>query len=443
MIATRLRSLVRRRSAESRDLLVLAALLVGVHAAATAATLAPAPRVNIALILVEGVLYALAVWRVLASSERVPLSLVLGVAGLMRLTVLGLDPIHSSDVFRYIWDGRVQGAGISPYLYIPNDPALAHLREEAIFPRMNRADYAPTIYPPLAQVLFFLTTGVSEAVIWMKAVLVGFEIVTMWTIIRLLDLERMPRERVLIYAWSPLAVWEFAGNGHLDAAMIAFVLLAVLAARRRRDALAGLALGAAVLVKLFPLALVPSLWRRWDWQLPAALAVALVIGYLPYALGAGVRVLGFLPAYLGEEGIRDGSAFWLTQFAGAVFGIELPSAVYLGAAGMVLAALAIGVTTRPESAERLLAGSLALAGAAMLALSPSYPWYFAWLLPFLCFVPFPPLLWLATASFVLYWDNQRAPWMADVLYGVTFALLGVALARRVRGRLPASERKLV
>jgi hypothetical protein len=107
----------------------------------------------------------------------------------------------------------------------------------------------------------------------------------------------------------------------------------------------------------------------------------------------------------------------------------------------VLAGIGIGVTARPESGGRLLTGGLALAASAMLALSPSYPWYFAWLLPFLCFVPSLPLLWLSTGSFILYFDDQRAPWMADVLYGGTFALLGLALARWTIARRFASERK--
>jgi hypothetical protein len=263
--------------------------------------LAPAPRLNVALILCEGIIYAIAVWRVLNSSTPIPLPLILGLAALMRIAVLPLDPFHSSDVFRYVWDGRVQGAGISPYLYIPSHPALAPLRDPVIFPMINRADYAPTIYPPLAQALFYLTTRVSESVLAMKTMLVGCEIIAAWALLRLLRLEKLPRERVLIYAWSPLAVWEFAGNGHLDAAMIALVLLALLAARLHRQALAGLALGAAVLVKFFPLVLVPALWRRWDWKLPVALLVTLLLGYFPYALEAGGRVLGFLPGYLGEE----------------------------------------------------------------------------------------------------------------------------------------------
>ena len=79
----------------------------------------------------------------------------------MRLMVMLSPPFLSSDLYRYVWDGRVQAAGINPYLYIPADPALAGLRDTAIFPHINRADYAPTIYPPVAQAIF-LAVGLAQ-----------------------------------------------------------------------------------------------------------------------------------------------------------------------------------------------------------------------------------------------------------------------------------------
>ena len=103
---------------------------------------------------------------------------------------------------------------------------------------------------------------------------------------------RLPRGRLLIYAWSPLTVWEIAGYGPSDAAMTAFVALAVLARMRNRDGLAGVTLGLAVMVKFFPLALLPALWRRWDWRLPIGCAAVVVGGYLIY-IRAGPKVSDF------------------------------------------------------------------------------------------------------------------------------------------------------
>ena len=79
---------------------------------------------------------------------------VLLVAAAMRLPLIVSPAFLSTDVYRYVWDGRVQAAGINPYRYMPGDPALASLRDDLVYPRINRADYAPTIYPPAAQVMF-------------------------------------------------------------------------------------------------------------------------------------------------------------------------------------------------------------------------------------------------------------------------------------------------
>jgi len=70
------------------------------------------------------------------------------VAVLLRAIALFAPQALSTDIFRYVWDGRVQAAHINPYRFIPADPALAPLRDDSIYPNINRADYAHTIYPP-------------------------------------------------------------------------------------------------------------------------------------------------------------------------------------------------------------------------------------------------------------------------------------------------------
>src|SRR3954467_15419637 len=93
---------------------------------------------------------------------RTGLFVVLGFALAMCLLLVGEEPFLSTDLYRYIWDGRVQAAGINPYAYVPADPALAALRDAAIYPHINRADYAVTAYPPVAQMFFLAVTRVAE-----------------------------------------------------------------------------------------------------------------------------------------------------------------------------------------------------------------------------------------------------------------------------------------
>ena len=144
----------------------------------------------------------------------------------------------------------------------------------------------------------------------MKTATVLCEGVTLWALAGLLRARGLPLQRLLLYAWHPLPIWEFAGSGHVDAVAVACVTLALLAAARERPLLAGLALGGAALVKFLPVVVGPALYRRWDWRLPLAGAVTVVLFYLPY-LDASGSVFGFLGGYSGEEGLRDGSGLYL------------------------------------------------------------------------------------------------------------------------------------
>jgi alpha-1,6-mannosyltransferase len=391
------------------------------------------------LTLVQGGFYVAAValtWR--GGLARHVLIAVLAVAALMRLAVLLAPAYLSDDIHRYVWDGRVEAAGINPYRYVPADPHLATLRDETIFPNINRSDYAPTIYPPVAEYIFFLGTRLGESLTAMKATLLAFELAGVLLLLRLLGDWRLPRERILIYAWHPLPLWEFAGSGHVDAAIITFVALALWARRREVAWLTGSALAAAALVKFFPAVLFPALYRRWDWKMPVAAAATFIIAYLPFS-GAGSAVLGFLPGYLHEEGLQSGAGFFLWNLLGSMVPLEhVGPALYLALAAAVLAALAVHSLFTAEGSY--LASAMTLAVAAMVLLSPHYPWYFAWIVPFICFTPRLSVLYLTLACPLLYFvpggpdpEGARMPF-EWAIYGPFAALLAFELWRQRTAR---------
>src|SRR5215831_18583683 len=164
----------------------------------------------IKLALTQGIIYlaaSLIVWR--ASPSRSTLFVVVLFAVLFRLSILFAPPLLSDDVYRYVWDGRVQAVGINPYRYVPADERLEGLRDTMVYPKINRRDYAPTMYPPCAEAIFLLTTRISESVTWMKATMVLFEAITVLAVMALLASFGLSRQRILIYAWHPLVVWEF------------------------------------------------------------------------------------------------------------------------------------------------------------------------------------------------------------------------------------------
>ncbi len=400
-------------------------------------------NVFVAVLAVAATAYLAAVAVVLRRKPpRGAVWLVLGVALAMRLPVLFAPWFLSSDVYRYVWDGKVQNADIDPYRFVPADPALAPLRDAAIYPRVNRAATARTIYPPFAEAVFALIARVSPTVFAMKAAMVGFELVAMAALVALLDLARLPRARLLIYAWNPLAVWTFAGNGHVDAIVVGMVALALLAAARRWRGPAGALLGAAVLAKFLPAAILPALWRRWDWRLPAACAAVIAALYGFYLLRAGGHVLGYLPGYASEEGVAQGGGIW--ALAGlAEFGPLPPRAglVYAALAAMALLALAarLGLARRPadpaRDAVRMGRDAAILAAATIAAISPHYPWYFVWLAVPCCLYPLRSVVWLSVAPLLLYLDplHERFVWPALIYVpAIGLALLDLRAARAER-----------
>ncbi len=393
----------------------------------------------IAVAAAQSVVYLLAAWLSWGGASRTALAAVLAVAALLRLPVVIAPPYLSTDIYRYIWDGRVEAAHINPYRYIPVDPHLEGLRDAQIFPLINRSDYAPTIYPPVAEGIFLAVTRLGERPATMKAAMVGFEAVTAALLLALLAAAGAPPQRVLVYAWHPLALWEFAGSGHIDAALIALVALALWARRQGRMGLAGVALAGAVLTKLYPAVLLPALWRRGDRRLPAGFAAAAILGYLPF-IGAGWAVFGFLPGYAAEEGFASGGAgFYLLSLIRALPGCGgLPTPAYLGGGAALLAGLAAAVLLRRGADDDEFAGAALLASAFMVLLSPHYPWYFAWLIVFACLAPRLSLLWLTIASLLLYLapvgsqlvrDNHRLL-VESAIYGPFAALAVLDLRRR-------------
>ncbi len=363
----------------------------------------------VALLGAAGLAYLAAVRLVLAAPlPRGALAWALGIAVALRLTVLPAAPFLSGDLYRYLWDGRVQQAGINPYRHIPADPALAALRDGAVYPHINRRDYAPTIYPPAAQIIFRAIAAAGRTPFAVKAAMVMCEALAVTVLLRLLALARLPAARVLIYAWNPLAVWSFAGNGHIDAAAWTLAVLAMLLGVLGHRRSAGAALGAAVLVKFLPAVIAPALWRRGDWRLPLAALATIAALYALYA-GAGRQVFGFLGGYGQEEGLRDGSGFWPVALVQRL-GLPLPhaGASYILSGMIAFAALGLWIALhwpwpedRAGAARRAAVAAAVLGGSAMGLLGPHYPWYYPWLALPAALAPCASVIWLSVAPLVL------------------------------------------
>ena len=386
----------------------------------------------VASALVHGALYSAAILYVLRRPARgLDLLLILCVAVILRALAMTAPANLTTDGLRYVWDGRIQWAGFNPYLWVPADAALAHLRDAVIYPGINQKETAVTLYPPVAEMLFAIANRLSDSLRGVQLVMALAEGVTILALLAWLKADNLPRERVLIYAWHPLPIWEFSSMGHIDSAATAVLLLAILAVVRQRQGLAGGLLAAAFATKYFPLVLAPALWRRGSWRMPLAFAAVLAALYLPYAWGAGWNVVGFLARHLDNEGYGAGYGFhivWILRD----FGLWAPSGrVYVAIVLVPLAALGVWALLRRRFDEVRPDHLVMLAAAFTLATSPHYAWYFGWLIPLLVRYLSPAVLGFTLLA-LLQNVPGNAQWATATVFYTTifggFVLLALAEA---------------
>ncbi len=417
------------------------------------------------LLAAELILYALAsVWVIRRQPpSRSTFILVFIVAAVARLLLVPLTPTFSDDVYRYVWDGRIQAAGINPYEYPPNAPELARFRDVPIYPGINRKPVR-TIYPPVAQAFFRLVYALHpDSLPWTKLALVVCDLAVCAVLAWLLRAFGMRPERVILYAWHPLPVIEVAHSGHLDVVAVLFVVLAVGARVSRRFGWAGALLAGAVLVKYYALIALPALLARsrraWG-AVFGTLGVVIVLAYLPF-LSVGTHVFGYLGGYVEEEGIATGNRYFLLQQMSWVVRhvVGSPTAPAPSAAaiayqiGIIAAMAAAGIwcVLRPATSVRGIANRVAVLFIVLFALaSPVQPWYLLLLLAMLpivdawLIVPISLIAGGAELPYLTWWLPGKPIWPAGMMYdaralALIFVLLYAANAWRTHRGLAVSQ----
>jgi hypothetical protein len=384
--------------------------------------------------------YGLAVWKITR-----PTTLPSGVtAGLFLAAILAriaLIPIAvSDDVFRYLWEGRIQLEGFNPYAISPDDPRLERLRDENHAP-INHKEL-PTIYPPIAQFAFAATAWISPTTRAMKALAIAFDLLSLGFLVFLLRSWRRPARWALIYGLNPLVLLAFAGEGHYDSIFVFSIVWLLWAVRRRGTIEIAAALAFGVLTKSITVLWLPFfLWR--SPRTVGCAAILVVVGYLPYA-SAGEGLIHSLTRFSGAMQYNDSICALVHLLLGSVAN-SLGKGVSLDAGNFLcLAALLIFILW--SSTRRLRFDQFAYrALAALLILSPTlHPWYLTWMIPFICLRP--QVAWLLlTGTTIAYYEAvriynftgkwEKLPWVQIIEY-VPFYLTWFVESARRRRRWP-------
>lgn len=418
---------------------------------------------------------AAAAWAVAVRRFEARLGLVslLGIAALLRAVLLPLPPSLSDDAIRYLWDGRVVAAGANPYLLAPEDDRLAELRDPAWQAMPHK--HVPTVYPPLALLVFTAAGKTAAPFLVLKIILVLADLFGCYLLARMAQRLGVPLGRAAWYAWCPLTTLEIAGQGHVDGLMVPLMVLAVFyLAPPQRPARAGVAAAAGALAKLVPLALLP-IWARTLVPRPlvprpaearssvarfgpplillGAAGAALMLGLLPVVLSVGGVPPGLVAYGVSWEwngplyeplwrmidaadpvdGIKAGldrlkqltglHDFW-NRFYSYIYPQLLAKVLLLGGFALFyLRELRLTADRPPHPVT----ATGRVTGAILLAAATVYPWYLLWVLPWASLGRRPAWLTLAALMPLTYvpqhGELELFPWLWAAVWLPFFALL--------------------
>lgn len=356
-------------------------------------------------------------WRLVRSGASA--RLILGVALAARLCAFAAPPSLSDDGYRYLWDGYVQHAGVSPYAERP--AAAPHLGPPEVLDRMN-SDAFYSVYPPLTQAVFAAATVWSDDwrvawYAWKLACLIA-EGAGGLLLVRLVGASASA-----LYLLHPLSWIEAVGQAHSEALLVPLLLGAAYALRAPAlHAWAGVAVALGALVKLYPVVLLPLFARsRAAWGAAAAVALAVASPYLSVeALRNGlesVRLFGVYFEFGAAPFMLVKAALWehapsLGPHAGRIL-----TATFL----LLLPLVLMGYRRRPVR------GAFAVV-ALYLALSATlHPWY---VVPLLALAPLlrPVPLWLPAFGLLSLLTYSRYVWGEEAYLASVGLAWGGALA---------------
>ena len=415
------------RYAASFGLLTIAvALGVILHTVARCQPLMDYVPEFIGLMLLAGALYLAAVYVVQrCKCGPATLLVILGATVVFRLFFLPLTPTLSEDVFRYQWEGRVERAHLNPYTIYPAMPGLKWAQN----PRhpIETGKTTPTVYPPFSEVAFSWVHTVAGY----KRLFTALDLATVVLLMILLAATRRPLEYVLIYAWNPTVLIAFSLSGHNDSLAVLVLLAAfifLIIGRRRTLSIMFLAL--SFLSKLFPIFLLPAFLKCTRWSYAGIFGAVVLLGYLPF-VGASGHLF---------QGLSDFAANW--QGNDSLFRLFLAAGNSTRQAQFVAGVLLLLLIVYVLKSNMGIFQAALIVLAGLLFLSPNaFPWYFTWIVPFLCFCSSPALL-LVTVTCVLGYSPviaysaggsfANSPLMLVLEYLPVYILVGFEVARHFR-----------
>jgi hypothetical protein len=373
-------------------------------------------------------------------ASRILLLAIVVAGALMRAPYFGTGAMLEDDHFRYLLDGAMVANGLSPYAISPEallnggtgaPPGLVEAGRSAIlainFPELR------SMYPGAAQALFGLAHLVAPwSIDGLRAVIFGAEALSAVLIWRVLVSTGRPPQLVALYWCNPLMAFCLTGQAHIDAALAPPILAALLAIHRRSAAIAGISLGIAVGVKLWPVLLAPLMARVLWPERRALLVFALTLGVATLAFCAPLFWASLSPnaglaAYAAGWSVNNAPYAWTSYIFLHIIGPGSGEALLRALVSLTAVCASLAVAARRhEKLEGIVSGAV-LVAATVFYLSPAqFPWYAAWFLPLAATAGSWPLVAASIGLPIYYLFFPLAIGPHRALHAYWFALLHLA-----------------
>ncbi len=356
------------------------------------------PAVTYAVVFVStSLIFLWFAWVLCSSEPSIRFILLAVVVSLfVQLSFLNLAPIGSDDIYRYIWDGKVQASGIDPYRYAPNDASLDTLHSPLIPAAVNHPDMK-SVYFPLTQWVFYGAYSLSQGSIWgYKLILLIAQIAAIAGLFVLLKKLRISPKYVLLFALCPLPILQFGLDAHIDGVGLPLLIVALVLYLDGKKVLSYILVALSISIKPIALLLLPILFLREKGAMEktkVALVPSIILAgqFLPYVFTSNPF-----------EALFTFASHW--TFNGVVF--ETLNLYYANnqTSRLICAALLIVSLLSLYRSKRDLFDTLYYSVIFLLLFSPVvHPWYVSWLAVLLPFARrWSGIVYSASASLTAY-----------------------------------------
>jgi rSAM/selenodomain-associated transferase 2 len=310
-----------------------------------------------------------------------------------------------------LWEGRIQLYGYNPFTTAPDASLLESLRDKNWLP-VNHKEI-PTIYWPVAQLLFRCIAWIYPSVYAFKLCFTLFDIGILVILLLLVKDFKIAPRHVILYALNPLPVIFTSGEGHVEVVAVFFLVFIIFLYTHSRFRLMYLFFGCAIMVKIFPLILLPLFVKRNNIKQLFFICIPLLSLFLFMDNSPGDFLA--VPVHFATNFHYNGLFFTLFSYMFSMeASLQLSISIFLICYGIIFF-----ITPHPVKAAALVSGVF------LLCIPTFHPWYLLLISPFLFF--FRSAAWLTlhlTILPLIFFFNPEAHhpfWHnGDLLFAIEF-----------------------